>query len=109
MTTNEIWAIILKVCVAAFATTGLVEYLKNFIKTSKSWIYSLIMPFIAIGCYCALEFLPIAITGGILTVGTVQLNYQIIVQGFKKLFDNFVSKFTSSGEQSKKPIDISTQ
>lgn len=77
--------LLFKIVLGSFATTGIMEYLKNFVKTTKSWVYAIIMPFIAIGCYCAVEYLPIAIIGSILTVGCVQLDYQIIIQSFKKL------------------------
>lgn len=84
--------LILKVIISSFSTVGIVEYLKNFIKTEKKWIYSLIMPVIAIGCYLACEYLPIGVIGAILTVGCVQLDYQVIVQGFKKAIDKSVDK-----------------
>lgn len=90
---QEINTLIVKIVIAAFGSVGLIEYLKNFIKTEKTWIYSLIMPLIAIGCYCACQYLPIGITGGILTIGCVQLGYQVIVQGFKKIIEGIANKF----------------
>lgn len=83
--------LILKITIAAFATVGLMEFLKNFIKTEKTWIYSIIMPFIAIGCYLACEYLPVGIIGGLLTIGSVQIGYQVIIQGFKKLINKKVN------------------
>lgn len=90
---QEINTLIVKIVIAAFGSVGLIEYLKNFIKTEKTWIYSLIMPLIAIGCYCACQYLPIGITGGILTIGCVQLGYQVIIQGFKKIIEGIANKF----------------
>lgn len=84
--------LIQKVLVASFAAVGIVEYIKNFLKTEKTWIYSVIMPFAAVGCFFAIEKLPFSVVGGILTVGTVQLNYQIIIQGFKKIIENVSDK-----------------
>jgi hypothetical protein len=84
--------LITKVMISAFATVGIIEYLKNFIKTDKKWIYSLIMPFISIGCYCICQYLPIGIIGGALTIGTVQLGYQLIIQGFKKIIEKSSNK-----------------
>lgn len=96
MTTSDLSILVLKVVIASFSTVGLMEYLKNFIKTEKTWIYSLLMPVIGIGCYLACEYLPIGVIGGILTVGCVQLDYQVIIQGFKKLFNKSVSKIGDS-------------
>ena len=93
---TEIGLLITKIMVASFATVGLMEYLKNFLKTEKTWIYSLLMPVFAIGCFLACEYLPIGIIGGILTVGCVQLDYQVIVQGFKKLINRKVDKITET-------------
>lgn len=89
---SEITTLILKVVISSFAAVGIIEYLKNFIKTEKTWIYSLIMPLIAIGCFCACQLLPIPFIGSILTVGSVQLDYQIIIQGFKKTIEKYVTK-----------------
>ena len=93
---TEIGLLITKIMVASFATVGLMEYLKNFLKTEKTWIYSLLMPVFAIGCFLPCEYLPIGIIGGILTVGCVQLDYQVIVQGFKKLINRKVDKITET-------------
>lgn len=54
------------------------------------------MPPISVGCFCACEYLPIGIIGGILTVGCVQLDYQVIVQGFKKVFNKTVNKIDNT-------------
>lgn len=92
METSEITNLILKIILSSFGAVGLMEYLKNFLKTTKNWIYSILMPFFAIGCYLACEYLPIGIIGGILTVGCVQLDYQVIIQGFKKIINKSLNK-----------------
>lgn len=104
MTNEVLQALLLKVIISSFATVGVLEYLKNFLKTKKTWIYSIIMPFIGVGCYLSCEYLPIWVIGCILTVGFDQLDYQIIVQGFKKILNKTIDKITSkekndSGEQ----------
>lgn len=97
MDQEQLKILIIKIVISAFATVGLIEYLKNFIKTEKKWVYSIIMPFVAIGCYCACQYLPIGITGGILTVGCVQIGYKVIVQGFKKIFEKAGNKIGGDG------------
>lgn len=97
---TDLGLMIVKIMVAAFATVGLMEYMKNFIKTEKTWIYSVIMPVIALGCFLAVEYLPIGVIGGILTVGCVQLDYQVIVQGFKKIINGKVKKIAESEDKS---------
>lgn len=92
MTREEMGTLILKVIIASFSTVGLMEYLKNFLKTEKTWLYSLLMPLFAIGCYLACEYLPVGVIGGLLTVGCVQLDYQVIVQGFKKAINKTINK-----------------
>ncbi len=76
---------IIKAVMSALAGVGLMEWLKNFIKTEKTWIYSVIMPFIAIGCFVAIEYLPIGVFGSIMTIGIMQVDYQILIQGIKKI------------------------
>lgn len=92
MNNDEITLLVTKIVLSAFGSTGLLEYAKNFIKTEKTWIYSLLMPVFAVACYLVCEFLPAPAIGCILTVGAVQLDYQIIVQGFKKLFNKAIKK-----------------
>ena len=99
MNTESLSPLILKVFVSAIATVGIIEFGKNFIKTTKSWVYSVSMPFVAIGCYCACEFFNYAVIGSILTVGTVQLCYQTLVQGFKKVVNGKISKLTGSDNE----------
>lgn len=80
----------LKALISALAGVGLMEYLKNFIKTEKKWIYSLIMPVIAIGCFCSIEYLPIGVFGSIMTVGIMQIGYELLIQGIQKIIKSKV-------------------
>ena len=91
--------LLIKVFISALGTVGLIEFLKNFLKTEKSWIYSLIMPFVAVGCYFACQFCNVGVIGSILTVGTVQLSYQTLVQGFKKVINANLSKIGGVSEE----------
>lgn len=96
METQEIISLVLKVIVSAFAGVGLIEWLKNFIKTEKKWIWAVLMPVVAAAAYTACELLPVAVIGSVLTIGTVQLNYQILVQGFKKVLNEKIGKIIES-------------
>lgn len=82
---TEFSAYIIKAVISAIAGVGFMEWIKNFIKTEKTWIYSLIMPFVAIGCFCAIEYLPIGVFGSIMTIGIMQINYQLLIQGIQKI------------------------
>lgn len=53
-----------QVVISAFATVGLIEVIKNFIKTEKKWIFSLIMIPLSIGTYFAAVCLPVWVIGG---------------------------------------------
>ena len=88
----ELSDLFFQIGVASFASTGLMEWLKNFIKFKNSVWYAVLMPFVAVGCYFAMDKLPPIVIGCILTLGTVQLNYQLIVQSFKKFVESVVNK-----------------
>ena len=49
---------LLKVFAAAFATVGIEEFIKNFLKVQKTWIYALLMIPLSIGTYISVEMLP---------------------------------------------------
>ena len=96
---NEFVEYFIKAIISALAGVGLMEWLKNFIKTEKTWIYSIIMPVIAIGCFCSIEYLPIGVFGSIMTIGIMQVDYQLLIQGIQKIVKskiNLISK--SEGE-----------
>lgn len=87
---------IIKALISALAGVGLMEWIKNFIKTEKTWIYSLIMPFIAIGCFVSIEYLPIGVFGSIMTIGIMQINYQLLIQGIQKIVKSKIGKIAES-------------
>lgn len=74
------------IALASLGTVGLMEFLKNFLKAKR--LHAIVMLPIAIGCYYSVVYLPEWVTGAILTIGTVQLGYQGLVQGFTKIVNN---------------------
>ena len=106
----KITELVVKVVLASFGATGLIEFLKNFIKTKKTWVYSLIMPFFAVLCFVVCEFCPTSIIGSILTIGVVQLNYQVIVQGFQKVINASIEKTTGKNKNTMESTEsVSTE
>ena len=86
----------IKAVISALAGVGLMEWLKNFIKTKKTWIYSLIMPFIAVGCFLSIEYLPIGVFGSIMTIGIMQINYQLLIQGIQKIVKSKINTISKT-------------
>lgn len=80
------------VIISAFATVGIIEVIKNFLKTEKTWLYSLIMIPLSVGCYFASECCPKWVIGGILTIGVTQECYQIIIQSVNNVVKNVIGK-----------------
>lgn len=101
----EIENLLQNVVVAAFATVGLIEFLKNFIKVEKKWIYALLMIPISALCFffCITE--KEWGIGAMLTVGITQLCYQTIVQTMqglvKKIIGNKVTGVDANMEEEK--------
>lgn len=88
----EIDVLLQNVTIAAFACVGLIEVVKNFLKTEKKWIFSLIMIPLSVACYFACVCLPGWVIGGVLTIGVTQLCYQTIVQTFQAVVKMFGNK-----------------
>lgn len=86
----------IKAIISALAGVGLMEWLKNFIKTEKTWIYSIIMPVIAVICFCSIEYLPIGVFGSIMTIGIMQIDYQLLVQGIQQIVKLKLKKISES-------------
>lgn len=80
------------VIVAAFATVGIEEFIKNFFKPQNTVWYALIMPPIALICFMAAYFLPPWVIGSFLTLSCVQVCYQTLIQGFQAIIRNIASK-----------------
>ena len=95
---TEFASYFLKAVISALAGVGVMEWLKNFIKTEKTWIYSLIMPFVAVGCFCSIEYLPIGVFGSIMTIGIMQIDYQLLVQGIQKVVKSKITSLSKPEE-----------
>lgn len=95
---TEFASYFLKAVISALAGVGVMEWLKNFIKTEKTWIYSLIMPFVAVGCFCSIEYFPIGVFGSIMTIGIMQIDYQLLVQGIQKVVKSKITSLSKSEE-----------
>lgn len=95
---------IFNVVIASFGCVGLIEVLKNFIKTEKKWIFSLIMIPLSVGCYALTLYDKAWAIGGVLTIGMTQLCYQTIVQTFQMVIKKVVStgSTTKNIEEDKK-------
>lgn len=91
---SEFSAYIIKAIISALAGVGLMEWIKNFIKTEKTWVYSIIMPVIAIGCFCSIEYLPIGVFGSIMTIGVMQVGYQVLIQGIQKILQSKIDSIS---------------
>lgn len=87
---------LLKVMAALFATVGIEEYIKNFFKPKNKVWYAVLMLPLSVGCYVAVELLPLWVIGSILTVGGVQLSYQTLVQGYKAIIESTTNKLKGS-------------
>lgn len=87
---------LLKILAASFATVGIIETLKNFWKAKNNVWYAVLMIPFAIGCYLAAELLPIWVIGALLTVGSVQICYQTLVQGFKTIIESAKNKIANA-------------
>lgn len=87
----EMDKIFLIATVAAFATVGLMETLKNFWKTQRTWLYALAMIPMAVLCVWMQVALPPWVIGAVLAVGMSQLCYQTIVQALKAIVGRVAS------------------
>lgn len=83
---------LLQVVAASLAAVGVEEFIKNFFKpANKAWYAAVMLP-LSVGCFCAARLLPLWVIGSLLTVGSVQLCYQTLVQGFQKIIDHVFGK-----------------
>lgn len=90
--------LIKNVVLAAFSTVGLIEAIKNFIKTDRKWVFALVMVPMSVGCFAACVLCPSWVIGGLLTVGVTQLCYQTIVQTFNSIVKNVSAKLAGKKE-----------
>lgn len=90
---------LLKVFVATFATVGFEEFIKNFLKTKKTWIYAILMFPLSVASYFSVDRLPLWVIGSVLTVGCVQICYQTVVQGFKAVIEGLLDRIKNKGAE----------
>lgn len=89
----------LQVFVAALATVGIEEYIKNFFKPKNKVWYAVLMLPLSAGCFLAIYLLPIYVIGIILTSGCVQLCYQTLIQGFKSIVSTLSKKIETKSDE----------
>ena len=78
---------LLKVFTAAFATVGIEEFIKNFLKTKKTWVYALLMIPLSIGSYFSVEVLPMWVIGFVCLwqyAGQSMMLYMAQISGISK-------------------------
>jgi glutaminase len=75
------WMTILYV---AFATIGIMEYLKGFFKTAPAWAWRLGMPAVCFIMAAVYAFMPSWVSIGILALSLTQVGYQVIIETVKK-------------------------
>lgn len=80
-----------EIIMAAFAAVGLEEWLKNFLPKNRKLGAAIMLP-LAAGCFFAARHLPTAAIGSALTVGSVQLCYETLIQGFRALVERAQGK-----------------
>jgi hypothetical protein len=59
------------------------------------------MPVIAVVCFCSIEYLPIGVFGSIMTIGIMQIDYQLLIQGIQEIVKskiNLISKSEAENE-----------
>ena len=84
--------LLIKIVVAGFAAVGIEEYLKNFLPDKRSKWWALVMLPLSVGCFVAVHCLPLPVIGSILTVGSVQIAYETLIQGFRAVIDRVSGK-----------------
>lgn len=84
--------ILKNVIMASFATVGIIETVKNFLKTERKWIYALIMIPFSVLCFFIAVKCPSWVIGGILTIGVTQLCYDTIIQTIKNMVKKISEK-----------------
>lgn len=85
---------LVQVIAAAFAAVGIEEFLKNFISFSTSKWWALVMVPLAVGCFYAAEMLPPVVLGSLLTIGSVQICYETLIQGFRAVIERLSGKMS---------------
>lgn len=84
--------LLIKIVVAGFAAVGIEEWLKNFLPARRSKWWALLMLPLSVGSFLAAHCLPLPVIGSLLTVGTVQIAYETLIQGFRAVIDRVSGK-----------------
>ena len=84
--------LLIKIVVAGFAAVGIEEYLKNFLPKGNTKLFALLMLPLAVVCFVAVDLLPLPVIGSLLTVGTVQIAYETLIQGFRAVIERVSGK-----------------
>jgi hypothetical protein len=84
-------SVITSAAVAAFATVGLVQYIKQLWTTAPNWVWKVALPVLGALIFVLLVLLPsqatLWILGFVLVVAVGQLFYEVFVKLFNKLKD----------------------
>ena len=51
---------------------------------------------LAVVCFCSIEYLPIGVFGSIMTIGIMQVDYQLLIQGIQKIVKIKIGKIAES-------------
>ena len=89
--------LLVKVVVAGFASVGIEEWLKNFRPEKAGKWWALVMLPLSVGCFVAVHMLPLPVIGSLLTVGTVQIAYETLIQGFRAVIERVSGKVRDDG------------
>ena len=84
--------LIVKIVVAGFGCVGVEEWIKNFLPEKRSKWWALLMLPLSIGCFFAVHCMPLPVIDSVLTVGTVQIAYETLIQGFRAVIERVSGK-----------------
>ena len=82
MTEQELIGLTIKIGLAGFGAVGVMEWLKNFFKFKKTWVYALVMPVFAVGCCETRNLDRVKIAPQVDLAGVVQLALQRLPKSF---------------------------
>lgn len=101
---EEAGDLLMNVATAGFAAVGIEDWLKNFMPKKCPRRQAALMLPLAAGCFCAVDLLPRAVAGSLLTVGAVQLCYETLVQGLRALVERASGKLRGAGAPPPPPM-----
>ena len=74
----------IQVLIAAVAVVGVMEFIKNFIPV-KPVLYAVFTLALSTFAFFAIVYLPVWVIGSLLTLGCVQMGYEIFIQGVREI------------------------